>query len=63
MERSFGPFRRAVLAGRAVDVTRATATYREGVLQVRMPKIEERRGLRRVIPVAAADAATEGGER
>lgn len=63
MERSFGPFRRAVLAGRAVDVTRATAAYREGVLQVRVPKIEERRGMRRVIPVAAAGAATEGGEQ
>jgi HSP20 family protein len=61
MERSFGPFRRAVLAGRAVDVTRASATYREGVLQVRVPKIEERRGRRRVIPVTAADAAKEEG--
>jgi hypothetical protein len=30
---------------------------------VRMPKMEERRGLRRVIPVVAADAGTEGGER
>ena len=61
MERSFGPFRRAVLAGRAVDVSRASATYREGVLQVRVPKIEERRGRRRVIPVAAADEAKEVG--
>ena len=59
MERTFGPFRRAVLAGRAVDVTRAAATYRAGVLQVRMPKIDERRGRRRVIPVRAVDA---GGE-
>ena len=61
MERTFGPFRRAVLAGRAVDVSRASATYREGVLQVRVPKIEERRGRRRVIPVAAADEAKEVG--
>ena len=60
MERSFGPFRRAVLAGRAVDVTRASAAYREGVLQVRVPKIEERRGRRRVIPVRAPDADKEG---
>jgi HSP20 family protein len=62
MERTFGPFRRAVLAGRAVDVTRAAATYRDGVLQVRVPKIEERRGSRRVIPVRAA-GAEGGGER
>jgi HSP20 family protein len=61
MERSFGPFRRAVLVGRAVDVARATATYREGVLQVRVPKIDERRGCRRVIPVTAAPAAKEVG--
>lgn len=61
MERTFGPFRRAVLTGRAVDVTRAAATYREGVLQVRVPKIEERRGRLRVIPVQAADAAKEVG--
>lgn len=61
MERSFGPFRRAVLVGRAVDVARATATYRDGVLQVRVPKIEERRRGRRVIPVAAATAAKEEG--
>ncbi|HEY5998553.1 MAG TPA: Hsp20/alpha crystallin family protein [bacterium] len=62
MERTFGPFRRAVLAGRAVDVTRAAATYRDGVLQVRVPKIEERRGSRRVIPVQTA-GAEGGGER
>jgi HSP20 family protein len=61
MERSFGPFRRAVLVGRAVDVARATATYRDGVLQVRVPKIDERRGCRRVIPVVAAPAAKEVG--
>jgi len=62
MERSFGPFRRAVLAGRAVDITRATATYRDGVLQVRVPKIEEKRGRRQVIPVRAAPETQGGSE-
>ena len=62
MERSFGPFRRAVLAGKAVDTTRATATYRDGVLQVRVPKIEEKRGRRRVIPVRAAPETKGGSE-
>jgi HSP20 family protein len=55
MERSFGPFRRVVLPGRAVDIRRATASYREGILQVRIPKIEEKRGQSRIIPVSAAD--------
>ena len=54
MERSFGAFRRVVLTGAAVDVTRATAVCRDGVLQVRVPKIEEKRGRIRAIPVTAA---------
>jgi HSP20 family protein len=54
MERSFGAFRRVVLPGAAVDISRATATCRDGVLQVRVPKVEEKRGRVRVIPVAAA---------
>jgi HSP20 family protein len=62
MERSFGPFRRAVVIGRAVDITRATATCRQGILQVRVPKIEEQRGRCRIIPVTAPAAAREGGE-
>ena len=62
MERSFGPFRRAVVIGRAVDITRAAATCRQGILQVRVPKIEEQRGRCRVIPVSASAADREGGE-
>jgi len=54
VERSFGAFRRVVLTGAAVDVTRATAVYRDGVLQVRVPKVEEKRGRLRAIPVTAA---------
>jgi len=61
MERSFGAFRRVVFPGRAVDIGRATASYRDGILQVRVPKIEEKRGLSRVIPVSAADRG-EGSE-
>jgi HSP20 family molecular chaperone IbpA len=38
-----------------VDIRRATASYREGILQVRIPKIEEKRGQSRIIPVSAAD--------
>lgn len=53
MERSFGLFRRVVLAGPAIDYARAAASYRDGVLQVRLPKVEEKRGLCRTIPVVA----------
>lgn len=59
MERIFGIFRRAVLPGAAVDISRATAVCRDGILQVRVPKIEEKRGRVRVVPVAAAPS----GER
>jgi len=59
MERSFGMFRRVVLPGQAVDIMRATAAYRDGILQVRMPKIEEKRGRSRIIPVSTAHS----GER
>jgi HSP20 family molecular chaperone IbpA len=59
MERSFGAFRRVVLPGAAVDISRATAVCRDGILQVRVPKIEEKRGRVRVVPVVAAPS----GER
>ena len=59
MERSFGAFRRVVLPGTAVDISRATAICRDGILQVRVPKIDEKRGRTRVIPVSAAPS----GER
>jgi HSP20 family protein len=62
MERSFGPFRRTVATGRAVDAARATATYRDGILQVRLPKIEEKRGRCRVIPVTTPAEPKEEGQ-
>lgn len=51
MERSFGAFRRVVITGAAVDLMRATAVCRDGVLQVRVPKVDEKRGRVRTIPV------------
>ena len=59
MERSFGAFRRVVLPGAAVDIARASAACRDGILQVRLPKVEEKRGRVRVVPVTAATS----GER
>jgi HSP20 family protein len=60
MERSFGAFRRVVLTGAAVDITRATAEYRDGVLRVRVPKVEEKRGRIRAIPVTVATSGGRG---
>jgi HSP20 family protein len=59
MERTFGAFRRVVIPGTATDISRATAVCRDGILRVRVPKVEEKRGRIRVIPVSAA----ESGER
>ena len=59
MERAFGPFRRVVLPGAAVDISRATAVCRDGLLQVRVPKVDEKRGRVRVVPVTTA----QRGER
>lgn len=59
MECVFGAFRRVVLPGTAVDIARATAVCRDGILQVRVPKVEEKRGRVRVVPVVAEP----GGER
>jgi HSP20 family molecular chaperone IbpA len=42
-----------------VDISRATAVCRDGILQVRVPKVEEKRGRVRVVPVTAA----KSGER
>lgn len=51
MERSFGAFRRVVFTGAAVDLGRASAACRDGLLQVRVPKVAEKRGQARVIPL------------
>jgi HSP20 family protein len=62
MERSFGAFRRSVPLTQAVDFTRAGATYRAGLLQIRVPKLQEKRGRRRLVPVSVDPPAEGGGE-
>ena len=59
MERSFGAFRRVVLTGAAVDLRRASANLRDGLLQVRVPRIDEKRGRVRAIPVTAEPTRSE----
>jgi HSP20 family protein len=50
-ERAFGRFARGVRLSGAFDVGRGTATLRDGELRVTLPRIEERRGRERRIPV------------
>lgn len=51
-ERSFGRFVRAIRLTGAFDAGKAVATLTGGVLHVRLPRIEERRGRDIRIPVA-----------
>jgi HSP20 family protein len=57
MERSFGAFRRVVLLENSVNLDQARASCRAGVLQIRVPRVEEKRGRRREIPVNAEPTA------
>ncbi len=41
IERSYGRFERTILLPSVVDSTRVKATYREGVLEIQLPKKEE----------------------
>ena len=50
-ERTFGRFARGIRLAGAFDVGRAEATLRGGELRVTLPRIEERRGQERRIPV------------
>ena len=57
-ERSFGKFARIVPLRWTVCIRDATAELKGGVLQIRLPKIEDRRG--EEILVEVKDAASEG---
>jgi len=51
-ERYFGPFVRSLVVPSVVDADRITATFKDGLLEVRLPKREEAKP--RPIPVEAA---------
>lgn len=51
MERDFGRFRRVVELLVPCNTGAAKAELKNGVLRVRLPKVEERRGTRRPIPI------------
>ena len=41
IERSYGTFQRSIVLPSVVDPNRVKATYREGVLEIQLPKKEE----------------------
>ncbi|HSB70205.1 MAG TPA: Hsp20/alpha crystallin family protein [Candidatus Methylomirabilis sp.] len=41
VERSYGKFQRSILLPSVVDASRVKATYRDGVLEIQLPKKEE----------------------
>jgi HSP20 family protein len=62
MERSFGQFRRSLTLPEGVDADKIAATFDKGVLEVRIPKPEERKPRRVAIQVGNQPAAIEGDE-
>jgi HSP20 family protein len=60
LERSAGAFSRSLTLPKGVDGDAITATFDKGVLEVRIPKPEERRPRKLQITVGDAPAAIEG---
>ncbi|MBI5286121.1 MAG: Hsp20/alpha crystallin family protein, partial [Deltaproteobacteria bacterium] len=53
MERNFGNFCRNIELPYPVDATRTEATYKDGLLTIVLPRVEERRITPRRIPIEA----------
>jgi HSP20 family protein len=62
MERSFGQFRRSLTLPEGVDADGIKASFDKGVLEVRIPKPEERKPRRVAIQVGGQNPAIEGSE-
>jgi HSP20 family protein len=62
VERSFGSFRRALTLPEGVDPEAVSATFDKGVLEVRIPKPEQRKPRRVAIQVGDNAAAIEGSD-
>ena len=62
VERSFGAFRRTLTLPEGVDPEAVSATFDKGVLEVRIPKPEQRKPRRVAIQVGDKPAAIEGDE-
>jgi HSP20 family protein len=62
VERSYGAFRRSLTLPEGVDAEAVTASFDRGVLEIRIPKPEQRKPRRVAIQVGAQPAAIEGDE-
>ena len=62
VERSYGTFRRSLTLPEGVEADAVSATFENGVLEIRIPKPEQRKPRRVAIQVGSAPAAVEGGE-
>jgi HSP20 family protein len=62
VERSFGAFARSLTLPKGVDPEAVTASFDKGVLEVHIPKPEERRPRKISIGVGGAEPATIEGE-
>jgi HSP20 family protein len=62
VERSFGQFRRSLTLPEGVDPAGIGATFDKGVLEVRIPKPQERKPRRVAIQVGDKGPAIEGSE-
>jgi HSP20 family protein len=63
VERSYGSFRRSLTLPKGVDAEAVTANFDNGVLEVHIPKPEERKPRRVAIQVGERPAAIEGSEK
>jgi HSP20 family protein len=62
VERAFGRFSRSLTLPKGIDPEAVTATFANGVLEVRIPKPEERKPRKISIAVGDAQPAIEGSE-
>lgn len=62
VERSFGAFARSLTLPKGVDPESVTASFDQGVLEVHIPKPEERRPRKISIGVGGGEPATIEGE-
>ena len=62
IERSYGSFRRSLTLPEGVDADAVTASFDRGVLEVSIPKPEQRKPRRVSIQVGSAPAPVEGSE-
>jgi HSP20 family protein len=63
VERSYGSFRRSLTLPKGVDAEAVTANFDNGVLEVHIPKPEERKPRRVAIQVGERPVAIEGSEK